>query len=147
MQIENAHNKMVWLGSKNKKHLRCSTQATMLPLATKLTTALRTLVSIISQGSILTFILAPLCFLYHYFILSRVAFIYCDFPRSVAMILPVNRSLGNGKQAHFRICCLPATPCPLPQQPTTPHPPSPSLHQCLPRPAYKRASLSCLRPG
>ena len=39
---------MVWLDSKNKKHLRDSIQATILPLATILTVALWALVSIIA---------------------------------------------------------------------------------------------------
>ena len=53
------------MGSKNKKHLRGSTQATILPLAIILTTALRALVSIIVLGSIIALLLPPLCFLYY----------------------------------------------------------------------------------
>ena len=47
-------------GSKNKKHLRGSTQAIIHPLGIILTAALWALVSIMALGSIV----APLCFLY-----------------------------------------------------------------------------------
>ena len=48
------------LGSKNKKHLKVSTQATIHPLAIVLTMAL---VSLIAEGSIVALILSSLCFL------------------------------------------------------------------------------------
>ena len=42
------HKHDIWLGSKNKKHPRGSTQATILPLAIILTAALQALVSMIA---------------------------------------------------------------------------------------------------
>ena len=53
------------MGSKNKKHLRGSTQATIHPLTIILTAALWALEkSIIALGSIVTLTLPPLYFLY-----------------------------------------------------------------------------------
>ena len=67
MQIERRHpRKFVCLGSKNKKHLRGSTQAQIHPMAITLAIALEALVSIIAKGSIVTFILPHLCFLYQF---------------------------------------------------------------------------------
>ena len=48
VQIKGTHYRRVKLCSKNKKHIRGSTQATILPLATKLIAALQALVSIIA---------------------------------------------------------------------------------------------------
>ena len=69
--MEKNHTKiLVQEGSKNKKHLRGSTQAAIHPLAIILTAALWALVSIIAEGSIVALILPPLWFLYYY---SRVS--------------------------------------------------------------------------
>ena len=51
--------KLILLGSKNKKHLRGSTQATIHPLAIILTVALWALVSITAYGSIVGAVLWP----------------------------------------------------------------------------------------
>ena len=49
------------MGSKDKKHLRGSTQAIIHPLAITLTAALQVSIT----GSIVVLILPPLCFLYY----------------------------------------------------------------------------------
>ena len=56
--------KLILLGSKNKKHLRGSTKATIHSFAIILTVALWALVSTTAQGSTVILILVPLCFLY-----------------------------------------------------------------------------------
>ena len=82
---------LVFLGSKNKKHLRGSTQATIHPLAIILTAALWVLVSIIAlPGSIVALILPPLCFLYYHFLKQKHGLIFAwDRQSNINLHLPI----------------------------------------------------------